>query len=197
MGAPAEDLYQSLGVFARKDESGDLLKFVEAQALGIEKVYEIVRDREDGRPGWAVLYDVEEVDAEHLPYTAQYVGARLTPEMDTAQQRNEVAAPSTWRRGQTETLKTAIRRTLTGTKYVVIKERTPEAHSLYVRVLASEASTPARTEAVAKGNKVAGLLMDFALFTDFTLDDLEAKYETVADAEAAYEALDDAITDTP
>lgn len=186
MSQLGDELFEALGFHAAADESGHLRIFCDAWAATLSPVYELVRDREDGRPGWAILYDVDEVDAEHLPHTAQYVGARLTPQMDEAQQRAEVAAPTTWKRGQTETFKTTLRQTLTGSKRVIVRERTPEPWSLYVRVLLEECPDPSRTEAVAKANKVAGLVMDFEAIDGVTWADIAAAYEDWGEVESTF-----------
>lgn len=186
MGVLANELYEALGVFARKDESGDLLKLCKAEMSPLEQVYELVRDREDGRPGWAIVFDVDETDAEYLPYLAQYPGAIFTPEMDEAQQRAEIAAPTTWRRGQPETMRTAIQRTLTGIKRVIVRERTPEAHDIYVRTLKSETPDEARTLEVARANKVAGLLLDYEAIDGVTWADIAAAYEDWDEVESTF-----------
>jgi hypothetical protein len=177
MSLLVEEFYEAQGVFARKDESGDLLVFCRAWMLGLERVYEIVRDREDGRPGWAIALDPDECDEGGLDYLGQYPGAILTPEMSTAQRRAEIKAPTTWRRGQTETMRTAIRRTLTGAKKVIIRERTPEAHDIYVRTLKSETPDEARTEAVARANKLAGLVMDYEALDGVAWADVAAGWD--------------------
>lgn len=186
MGAVTDDFYASLGVFSRKDKSGDLLKFCEGLGMPLERLYEIVGDQEDGRPGWSPLFLVDEVDAGHLAYVAQFPGARLTPEMTDAQRRAEIQEPSSWRRGQTESLKTAIRRTLTGSKRVIVRERTPAAHDLYVRTLKEETPDETRTLAVAKANKLAGLVMDYEAIDGVTWADIAAAYEDWGEIESTF-----------
>jgi hypothetical protein len=186
MGAVTEDLYQSLGHFARKDVSGDLEKFCEALGLPLEKLYEIVGDQADGKPGWSPLFDVDTVDVEHLAYLAQFPGARLTPEMSVAQQRAEIKEPSTWKRGTTEQLRTVLKRTLTGSQRVIIRERTPEPWDLYVRTLKSETPDEARTEAVARANKVAGLVMDYEALDGVAWADVAASWEDWGDVSGEF-----------
>lgn len=190
MGAVTDDIYESLGHFARKDESGDLLTFVEALGMPLERLNEMVGDQPDGKPGWSPVFDVDNVEPEHLPFLAQFVGARLTPEMGVEQQRAEVREPSSWRRGTTAALRTTIQRTLTGSKRVIIRERTPEPWDIYVRTLKSETPDEARTEAVARANKVAGLVLSYEAIDGVTVDDVAAGWETVDDLAEAFPSVD-------
>lgn len=186
MGAITEDLYESLGHFARKDVSGDLEKFCEGLGLPLEKLYEIVGDQADGKPGWSPLFDIDTVDVEHLAYVAQFPGARLTPEMSVDQQRAEIKEPSSWKRGTTEALKTVIRRTLTGSKRVIVRERTPEAHDIYVRTLKEETPDEARTEAVVRVSKLAGLVLDYEAIDGVTWADIAAAYKDWGEVESTF-----------
>jgi hypothetical protein len=191
-----EELYEALGFYTTRDEEFDypLLRFCAAwvETL-IDPVYEVVRDRDDGRPGWAILLDPDEAPVDSLFYLARYVGARLQPAWSEAQCRAEIKQPTTWRRGQTETMRTAIQATLTGTQRVVVRERTPEPHSLYVRTLASETPDEARTAAAVATSKVAGLLADYEPFDGYTLDDEEANFATLDAEEAVFTTLDEIL----
>lgn len=187
-----EEMYDAMGFHRERDaEFGYPLRiFCEGWCKPLQAVYDIVRDRGD-RPGWAILFDPDECPAESLPYLAQFVGARLVPEMTEAQQRAEIKEPSTWRRGTTEAFKTTLRRTLTGTQRVIVRERTPEPWDMYVRVLASECAEPTRTERLAKEFKVGGLVLDFAVLEGVTVDDVAAGWETVDELAEAFSSVED------
>lgn len=186
MGVLAEDFYESQGFYADQDESGDLETFCNAWMVGLEQVYERFRDREDGRPGFAIVFDPDEADAEDLPYLSQWVGARLQPAWTEAQKREEIKAPTTWRRGQPETYKTAIQATLTGSRRVIIRQRTPEPWDLYVRTLKEETPDEALTEEVARVNKVAGLVLDYEAIDGVTWADIAAAYEDWDEVESTF-----------
>ncbi len=194
-----EELYEAMG-WHRVDDADlgyPLRIFCEGWAAPLQRVYDIVRDRGD-RPGWAILFDPDECPAEALRYLAQFVGVTFTDEMTEAQRRAEIKEPSTWRRGQTETYKTTLRRTLTGTKRVIVRERTPEAHDLYVRVLASECPEPARTERLAREFKVAGLVLDFDVLEGVTYSDISAgwdHFDALTTAFPTFDSIADVLPD--
>lgn len=189
------DFYEALGSFhTSQDEANDwaLLKFCAAwMETLIDPVYDTVRDRDDGKPGWAIALDPDNCPASGLPYLACYVGAQLQPGMSEAEKRAEIKEPATWRRGRPESMRTALKPTLTGTQRVIIRERSPEPHDLYVRVLASEAPEPNRTEAIARASKVAGLVLDFEALEGVTWADVAVSWEDWNAVEAAFTSWGD------
>jgi hypothetical protein len=188
MGLVADELYEALGHFRRKDTSGDLLVFCEAWAEPLERVYEIVRDREDGEPGWAILLSADECPVESLPYLAQFVGAVLTPDMDEAQMRAELREPSTWRRGRRAAVILAPKPTLTGTKKVIVRPATPEPGIHYIRTLKSETPDEERTRAKLRAALPAWEVLDYEAFDGYTYSDLDAGFETYAAVDAEFDS---------
>lgn len=190
----AENFYASLGFHRDFDEANDwaLLKYVAAWVAPLDPVYELVRER-DGMAPWAILYDPDRCPAESLPYTAQYVGIPVTPEMTETQLRNEIREPTGWARGREPAIRIATQRTLTGTQKVVIKSRTPGPGEHYVRVLASECPAPTRTELVVRAAVPAWELLDFDVFEGFTYADLKADVATYAAAKAKYPTYGDIL----
>lgn len=201
--APSEDgsnlweiLYASLAPLNNPDPDEALLKFCQALCEPLQPIYDLVRERDD-QAAWAILLDPDNCPAASLPYLAQYTGAILTPGMDEAQQRAEIGEPTSWKRGQEPAIRLMIQRTLTGTKQVTIHPRTPEVGHHYIRTLASETPSEARTAAVARQAVPAWEALDYAVFTDFTLDDFAAKWTTLAEAEAAYGSMEAIPNDVP
>jgi len=188
-----ELLYEPMGVFRRLDEEegtphhNHLRMFYEGKCEPLQPLYDILREREDGTPPYGILYDPQRCPAELLAFPAMHVGAILTPDMDEEQRRLEIEQPTTWRRGQkrnkSEALRLAIRKTLTGEKRVIVRERTPGPADLYVRTLKSETPDEALTERVTREEKVAGLLLDYEAIDGATWADIIAGWDDLEDFE--------------
>lgn len=185
----ADLLYESLGVFAEQDSSGDLLAFVERVTRPAEPVFDLVRERDDSPP-WGVLLNVEECPAYALPYLAQYVGVVITPEMSEEQIRNEIREPTGWARGRVPAIQIAVRRTLDSAvenPLVIIRSRTPEVGRTYVRTLLSQTPDPDRTEAIVRGAVPAWNVLDYEAIVGVSFADVAAsKYTTFAALAAAF-----------
>lgn len=188
----AEQLYASLGFFRDADEENDwaLLRFCATWVSPLDPVYDIVRERDDAAP-WAVLFDADECPAASLPYLAQYVGVVLTPEMSEEDQRTAIREPIGWSRGRLPALEIAALPTLTGTRRVVIKPRTPEVGVHYIRTLVSETPNPDRTEAVLRAALPAWEVLDYEAYDGATYGDLDAAYSKYSDADAAFATYGD------
>ncbi|HUB99263.1 MAG TPA: phage tail protein [Solirubrobacterales bacterium] len=189
-----EQLYEALGFHRDGDaENGDALRrFCEAWCAPLQPLYDLVRERDDGTAPWGILLDPERCPAESLPYLAQYVGVVITTEMNEEQIRNEITQPTGWRRGQTESIRIATRRTLKpiGEEelLVIVRPRTPEAGRHYVRTLLSQTPEPARTKAVIRAAVPAWEVLDYEAITGVTVTDVASstKWTTVADLAAAW-----------
>jgi hypothetical protein len=190
-----EELYKSLGFHQKTDESGDLQRLCEALMAPTQRVYDRIRER-SGFPKGARMLDPDNVEAEGLPYLAQFVGLEPTPEMTEQQLRDEIKHPTSWKRGQPESIRIATRRTLKPVVegeelLVIIHPRTPEAGHHYVRVLASQCPDQERTRRVVRENVPAWELLDFAAIEGVTVGDVAAspKWPTVADLAAAFPSV--------
>ena len=141
-------LYEAMGWYASRDaEFGyPLRKVCEAWCAPLQRIYDVVRERDD-QAGWAIALDPDEAPAEYLPYLAQCVGAVLTPGMSLEQQRLEIREPTGWRRGQVPSIELIAQRELAGNKWVRIRPRTPGPGEIYIRTLLSETPNPDRVEA--------------------------------------------------
>jgi hypothetical protein len=195
-----ELLYESLGFHVDDDATGDLQRFCEAWCAPAQPMYDVAREREDGTPPWSVLFDPDLCPANALPYLAQYVGIVITPEMSEAQIRNEIKQPTGWRRGQTESIRIAARRTLVPVEdeelFVIIRPRTPEVGRHYVRTLVAQTPTPVRTEAVIRAALPAWEVLDYAAISGESFTDLTAsKYTTFGAVAAAFPTFQD-LTET-
>jgi len=201
--APSDDgahlwelLYSSLGFHVEGDAATgyQLRKLCEALVGPYQRIYDLVRERDDMPAPFALFLDPDECPAAWLPYLAQYVGIIPTPEMSEAQLRAEIKEPTGWRRGQAESIKIAIQRTLTGTKTAFIRPRQPTAGTHYVATLLSETPEPVRTERVVRENvpawerllfeAVEGVrLLDLEVGWPESLEELEADFTTLGEIE--------------
>jgi len=199
-----ELLYEPMGYLRELDEKEGtphhlhLRMFLEGICEPLQPLYDLLRERSDGTPPYGTLYDVNRCPSGLLAFLAMHVGAILTPDMDEAQQRAEIAQPTTWRRGQkrdkSAALKLAIRKT--GPTRVIVRERTPGPADLYVRTLKVETPDEALTERVTREEKVAGLVLDYEAIDGLTLADLEAAWPlSLEELEGPFVSLAD-IEDT-
>jgi hypothetical protein len=177
-----EELYAALGYHRETDAATGyaLRAFCEAWCSTLQPVYEIVRERNDG-PAWGILLDVDECPAASLPYLAQYVGMRLTPEMSEEQIREEIREPTGWARGRLPSIRFAGQRTLTGSRRVIIRPRTPKVGIHYIRTLLSETPKPSRTEAAFRAALPAWEPLDYEAIAGVTWADIVAGWDDLDD----------------
>lgn len=195
-----EVLYESLSFHQDTDEATgfQLRGLCEDLMAPLQRVYDLVREREGVAAGGTML-DPDNVPAEGLLYLSQYVGAKLQPIMSEQQERDEIKRPTTWRRGETETIELVVKRELTGTQWITVRPRTPEVGRIYIRTLLSETPNPERLKATLLSDAIPAFqVMDYEAITGLGYADLEAsKYKTYEELEASplhsYEELEKAI----
>lgn len=183
-----EVLYEALGFHQDTDEATgfQLRQLCEVLMTPLQRVYDLVRERE-GRATGGTMLDPDNAPAEGLPYLAQYVGAKLLPNMDEQQRRDEIKRPSTWRRGETETIELVVKRELTGTAWIRIKPRTPGPGQIYIRVLAEQCPSPDRLEQTLLDEAIPSwCVVDFEAIVGVKYVDLDAGWETYGDLDAAF-----------
>lgn len=102
----AEELYNRLGPLTFGDaENGDALrKFCEAFAQPYEIMHTLVRDTEDGRVGWSILFDPDVVPEEFLPWLEQMVGSSGHAPETAEQMRQRVRDAEAFKRGTVQSL---------------------------------------------------------------------------------------------
>src|SRR6476619_1508210 len=109
----ADLFYEPLGFHVEDDEEAGFALRDLCVCLGLpwQPVYDLVRERDDQK-GWTVLLDPDECPVGWLFYSAQYVGAILTPGMTEAQKRLELREPTSWKRGQLPSIELITKREL-------------------------------------------------------------------------------------
>jgi hypothetical protein len=110
----AERLLDSLGPLDAEPEANDyaLQHFVSALAVGWDTVAEIIRDRDDGSPGFAVLFDPDECPADFLEWASQFVGVVMLPGLSEEQQRLRIKETGGAKRGTPSAIEGAARQFL-------------------------------------------------------------------------------------
>jgi Phage tail protein (Tail_P2_I) len=162
----AEELYEALApAFTEPDEDGDLSLLGLCNALvsgSIDAIHLYVTEQE-GRPGWQIILDPQRAPAEVLPWLAQFDGATLRPDMDTAQRRDAIVTPEAFGRGTIPAIERVAKRRLTGTKTVIITERyTGSAWRLRIETIEGETPEPEKTEQeIVDEQKPIGIVLFF------------------------------------
>lgn len=196
----AERLYDALEPFTvgDVDRGSPLLIFCDVlTAPVVQRVHEIVSDTDEG-PGWAIVFDPDRCPPYALPYLAQFVGAELEPSLSVAEQRDKIRQAESFARGRLPAIVAATKRTLTGSKAVLITERyNGSAWQLHVRTLVSETADPSATEAAIRSQKPGGIVLTYQTVTSQSWDDLIATHATWSDVSANYTSWDEVRSDPP
>jgi hypothetical protein len=104
-------------------------------------------DQPDGTPGWAILFDPDTAPDEALDYLAQYVGERFPAGTVADDKRVLIKTQPNMNRGQPASIARAVQKWLTGSRRVLILERTypdgtPDPNGDHFIVYTNTADTP-------------------------------------------------------
>ena len=191
-----EALYARLEPVASQDEAlgWPLLIYCQALAEMGRQVEELVRPDDPARDAWDPLLDVDLSPDWNLPYIAQFVGVRLTPDGTPDQWRAQIKGVGGFKRGTPAAMIEAVRATLTGTRYVGLIERDGDQDHLTVTVRSVEAPNPSATQAAAMSQKAAGLILNFIVSATITYTEAESRWGALpaANVEAMFATGNDA-----
>lgn len=180
-------LYSRLWPQTLEDEANEwhLLRFCEALAYTLfEQVRSYVSDTDDMQ-GWEIIFNVDLCPPEALPYLAQFVGVHLEPSLTVEQQREKIKDRPAFRRGTPGAIESAVKKRLTGSKFVFIEERFEgKAYRLLVRTFTSETPDPAGTLSDIIEQKPAGIVLDYDDTIMKTYAEIKAENPTYADLKA-------------
>lgn len=165
-----EALYDRLSplTFADEQNGWALLYLCGALARNHQPVREMVAP--DEGPAWSALLDPDRVPVAFLPWLAQVVGERVPDGETEAASRARIKTPQGTSRGKVASLVAAARRTLTGSQFVQVLERTSTAYTLTVVTLTAETPDAAQTNRDLQAAKPAGLILTH-LATNVTIVD--------------------------
>lgn len=157
LGSVGAELYAANEPLAYADPGHDYALAVLCGAIGAmwQDVADLAEER-DGRPQWAALVDVETSPDYALPWLAQIPGVKLTAGATAEQQRDETRRLSGQARCRPQSMKDEAAPTLSGTKTVILLERTSSAWTLTAITRTAETPDPAATLAALLRQKVGG-----------------------------------------
>lgn len=116
-------LYEQLLPFQKLDTQGHLWALCDGFYAMFQEVEELIKDRDDGLPGYANMLDINACRSDFLSWLAQFVGANPMPGLSDTAQRGYIASLPGFNRCRPDTIKAAVAATLTGTKTVDLRER--------------------------------------------------------------------------
>jgi hypothetical protein len=151
----------------------------------------VARDNQDnGLPGWAVIFDVDNVQAQWLPWLSQFLGdtAAVLTTSNVAAQRSLITTPVNFTRGRPSTIVAAAQATLTGAKTVIMNQfvgASPWAIS--ISTFTSQTPNPTATKNAILATMPAWLVPTISVITG-------GDYATLAASHASYTLMEAAHT---
>lgn len=161
-----EEMLVALGVWAEGD---DIETYMEAHGRQLQVDEDLVRATDD-RPGWAILFDIENVPIDLLAHGAQYIGGVIPDGLTDAQKRTYVGSKPGFGRGRVSAIIGAARTYLKGTKFVNIVERDTSPYHYKIQMLASEMPTPTFGQLAAENTTFDVLETNYPTFDDISND---------------------------
>jgi hypothetical protein len=181
----AEELYAALAPVqeAADEASGQWIGLKACMALTAGKIdllHSYLIDDEQDAPAWAIIFDPLRCPVEALPFLAQFDGAVIRPSMSEEEVRDAIRQPQAFQRGTVAQIEAICKRSLTGTKTVVVTERyTGDPWKLRVETLASETPDQARLKAeLIEEAKPIGILLFFNTRVAWTWGEVKAESST-------------------
>jgi hypothetical protein len=171
-----------------------------ALAKGLDPVAALVRDQDDGTPGWAIVFQPEnpDLDPAWLDWMAQFVGdgAAVQAATTTDEKIALLQNPVNFTLGLPATIKSTVQSFLTGTQTVYLNSSYGgNPFNLEISTLTGE--TPTNTAAMeAAVLAVVGAWMNviFITATAGTYSELEAAHGTYSALEGAHTSYADLET---
>lgn len=149
----------------------------------------------EGEPG-AVLFDAANVDPSWLPWLSQFVGdsSAVQNTTDVPTQRALIQHPTNFLRGRPSTIVAAAQNTLTGTKTVIINQRTgANPWTLTIATFTSETPNPTATKNAILSVMPAWLVPTIETVTGGDYLSLSASHASYTLMEGAHASYSDII----
>lgn len=182
------ELYDGLPERFRADDEArgwPLLQFCEGIAQMFLETETLVRDTDDGDPGWSILMDIDRVPTEDLGYLAQFVGVQLLVGLSDASQRQRIRETSGQHRGTPDAIRGAAHQYLTGSQRVDLYERDAgDPYALRVRTFITETPDSDAVYLAIMAEKPAGLNLTYEVAPGMTYADMTTDWPTYADLTA-------------
>jgi len=144
-----------------------------AEALGLGAVEgDEVAPGTDTHVPWARLLDPATCPVWALDWLAQWVGDRLLPSDSEQDKRDRISQAAGFYSGTDRAMREEVARTLTGTKSVTVLSRVGgDRWAQTVKVKTSECPSSAVSEAAARRQKPAGVVLTFIVSDDPIVDE--------------------------
>ena len=169
VSANATEALGALGPWgaADSDSTGWALLRVLDAILGASQLQDVDDwardDPATGAPGWSSWMDPALAPSVALPWLAQFVGVVLSANLTDAQQRSAIQQMQGFQRGTPAAMIAAAQLHLTGTKTVVLTERSTDAYHLKVTTYLAETPTPDAVLAALLTLKPAGIVLTYVV----------------------------------
>lgn len=174
-----QEAYDSLGPWARADESGDLLAYVRALVEPLAVVDDVARDT-DTHIGWGTLLDIDATPSWALCWLAQFVGISCLQSLSDENQRLRIKEASGFQRGTPAAVIGAARQYLTGTRRVVLTERDGSPWRFRVQTQLSETPDPPLVKAAIEAVKPAGMILVYEVQAGIDIDTMTGTIDSHA-----------------
>ena len=157
-----------------------LMTFMGAVGTGGDEVNDLVRET-DIRPGWGLMFDVDNVPSKWLPWLGQFSGTSIDPALNDNAARAIVAARAGFTRGRPSTITNIAKGYLTGTQYVLLEERyNGDPYTYSVIVQTDQVTDAAQLNAALTAAKPAGLNFNLYIVDVLVYSELQAISGTYA-----------------
>lgn len=174
-----------------------------AAAIGgmFTDVENVIRyDDVNDAPGWARVFDPDNAPEFALPWLAMLAGQPYDPNLPAAVQR-EWLRPDANKRGTSSTIKAAVQTRLTGTKRVILRERTSTAYQHEVITYLAETPDAALVVDVLADPTVkpVGHWFTHTVAPGWSIEEMETAYaaQTIADLEGDFTTINDLEANVP
>jgi hypothetical protein len=168
-------------------------RYCAALSILLDPVSTMVRDDDQGNPGWTALASPNRCPSPWLRVLAQWAGIRRWDAIDDVDLRNLIGprSPGLWR-GTRAAMAAAVRRFLPPDGTIYLEERAGgDAYAFRVFTYDFDEHDPALVEAALLAAKPAGLTLIYEVRSGQTYRMVRERHPTYADARAAYVNYED------
>lgn len=193
------EIYDSIAPLMDQDEAYGYpgATLVAGLAKMIDPVATIVRDQDDGTPGWAILFQPSnpDLDPSWLPWIAQFVGdgAAVQNAPTTQAKLDLIDNPQNFAVGLPDTIRRTAVSFLSGTQTIYFNSNFGgNPFALEITTLASE--TPANTTAMRAAVMAvtpAWMVLTFVTTSEGTYEQLDSAHASYSQLEAAHTSYSD------
>jgi hypothetical protein len=192
-----QDLYDRLGPHQESDldmPGQPLLALSDACIGTLQPMEDVIRDEDEG-PGWSKILDPDRAPAEWLDWLSQFGGGRIPAGASEQEKRDHIKEAPAFRRGGPQSIVDAIKRVLTGTKTVYMKERDGGAYRLTIATKVSETPSEAVALNAILTQKPGGIVLTYFTVTGGDYGVLFAAHATYSAVLSGYATYADVLLD--